>query len=151
MIKRLRTFLDDNQIHYDTVKCTTTDPVETLVSVTNVPEKGIAKTVIVKTDGKFIMLVEPISVETDLPRWQELMGCKEIKFATEEEVEDLFGELELDSLPAFGNLFNMDVVVDDSLSVGDMIACGTGTSTELIKLAYEDYVKWVKPKLFHIH
>jgi len=151
MIKRLRTFLDDNRIHYDTIKCTPTDSVEELVSVTKVPEKGIAKTVIVKTDGKFVMLVEPISIETDLMRWQEVIGCKEIELASEKEIERLFGEIELGVIPAFGNLFDLDVVVDDSLSIGDEIVVCTGTSTDLVRLAYEDYVKWVKPKLFHIH
>lgn len=151
MIKQLRTFLDEHNIRYDTVKCTPTDTVEQLVNSLNIPEKGIAKTVVVRSDGKFTMLVEPVSVKTDLNRWKELLSCETLELATEDELVKLFGNLEKDSIPAFGNLFNMEVFLDDNLSLGKEIAFNAGKSTELVKLAYEDFAKWVKPKLFHIH
>jgi len=49
-------------------------------------------------------------------------------------------------MPPFGNLYGMEVFVDESLSQDEEIAFNAGSHTELIKLAYRDFERLVKPK-----
>ena len=50
-------------------------------------------------------------------------------------------------MPPFGNLYNMDVYVAESLLDDEEIAFNAGSHTELIKLAMRDYARLVKPKV----
>jgi len=58
----------------------------------------------------------------------------------------MFPESELGAMPAFGNLYGMEVFVDEILSQDEEIAFNAGSHTELIKLAYRDFERLVKPK-----
>ena len=49
-------------------------------------------------------------------------------------------------MPPFGNLYGMEVFVDESLSQDEEIAFNAGSHTELIKLAYRDFESLVKTK-----
>ena len=49
-------------------------------------------------------------------------------------------------MPPFGNLYGMEVFVDEILSQDEEIAFNAGSHTELIKLAYRDFERLVKPK-----
>ena len=151
MLKPLQSFLDGHKIHYETTRLNPQWNTQRIAQTMHVPEKGIAKTVLVKIDGKLAMLVEPTTVQTNLERWKEHIGCNEITLATDGEIREMFKESDKTAIPAFGNLFNLDVYLDETLGVGKEIALNTGTRSELIKLNYRDFVKWVKPKLFHIH
>jgi len=53
-------------------------------------------------------------------------------------------------MPPMGNLYGMDVFVDESLTEDEEIAFNAGSHTELIRLAYNDYEKLVKPKVVNI-
>ena len=50
-------------------------------------------------------------------------------------------------MPPFGNLYGTEVYVSKSLTEDEDIAFNAGTHTELIKLAYKDFEKLVKPKI----
>ena len=58
----------------------------------------------------------------------------------------MFPESEVGAMPPFGNLYGMEVFVDESLSQDEEIAFNAGSHTELIKLAYRDFESLVKPK-----
>ena len=50
-------------------------------------------------------------------------------------------------MPPFGNLYNMNVFVDESLTKDKEIAFNAGSHRELMRLAYEDFARVVKPKV----
>jgi Ala-tRNA(Pro) deacylase len=50
-------------------------------------------------------------------------------------------------MPPFGNLYGTEVFVDERLSQDEEIAFNSGSHTELIKLAYRDFERLVKPKV----
>jgi Ala-tRNA(Pro) deacylase len=49
-------------------------------------------------------------------------------------------------MPPFGNLYGMEVFVDEILSQDEEIAFNAGSHTELIKLAYRDFERLVNPR-----
>jgi Ala-tRNA(Pro) deacylase len=48
-------------------------------------------------------------------------------------------------MPAFGNLYQRPVFVDESLTQDKEIAFNAGSHRELIRLAYADFERLVKP------
>ena len=48
-------------------------------------------------------------------------------------------------MPPFGNLYQVPVYVDRSLTLDDQIAFNAGSHAELIQLAYEDFDNLVHP------
>jgi Ala-tRNA(Pro) deacylase len=51
-------------------------------------------------------------------------------------------------MPPFGNLYGMDVLVEESLAANENIVFNAGSHTEVIRLAYADFERLVKPKRF---
>jgi Ala-tRNA(Pro) deacylase len=50
-------------------------------------------------------------------------------------------------MPPFGNLYEMDVYVAESLTEDEEIAFNAGSHTELIKMAYGDFERLTTPKI----
>ena len=93
------------------------------------------------------MLVLPASSKVHLKHLSELLGTKNLELVPESEFENAFPECELGAMPPFGNLYDMDTYVDKSLEEDEEIAFNAGNHSELIKLAYKDYVRLVKPEV----
>ena len=53
-------------------------------------------------------------------------------------------------MPPFGNLYGMEVYVRRLLGHDEEIAFNAGSHTELIRLAYKDFERLVRPKVAKI-
>jgi Ala-tRNA(Pro) deacylase len=76
------------------------------------------------------------------------VGANAAVLATEQEFNRLFPECEIGAMPPFGNLFDMEVLVADTLAEDNEIAFNGGTHRELIKMSFIDFARLVKPKVF---
>jgi Ala-tRNA(Pro) deacylase len=81
---------------------------------------------------------------------KEVSGAREARLATEEEFNPLFPDCDIGAMPPFGNLYGMEVFVDESLTKDQEIAFNAGSHYELIKLSYRDFESLVKPKIVKI-
>jgi Ala-tRNA(Pro) deacylase len=50
-------------------------------------------------------------------------------------------------MPPFGNLYGLDVFVDDNLEADKEIAFNAGTHRELIRMAWADFKRLTEPKV----
>ena len=101
----------------------------------------------VKLDGKMAMAVLPSTGKVDLNLLRESAGAEEARLATEAEFKSLFPGCETGAMPPFGNLYGMDVYVAPILAEDEQIAFNAGSHTEVMKLAYKDFERFVKPKV----
>lgn len=111
----------------------------------HIPGKELAKTVIVKVDGEMAMAVLPASYKVDFKLLKKAAKAKKVELADEKEFKDLFPECEVGAMPPFGNLYDMNVFVAESLAEGKEIAFNAGSHTELIKMSYADFEKLAEP------
>ena len=72
-----------------------------------------------------------------------------MELAHEQEFRDRFPDCEVGAMPPFGNLYGMDVYVEEALSWDDVIGFNAGSHSEIVKLAYRDYENLVHPKVLH--
>lgn len=146
-MKKLKDFLDKNKTKYVSIKHSPTYTAQEIAASAHIPGKELAKTVMVKLDGKLAMAVLPASFRVDLNRLKDAAGVSVVEIANEQDFKNLFPECELGAMPPFGNLYDMDVYVAQSLAEDEEIAFNAGSHTELIKLAYKDFEKLVAPKV----
>ena len=144
--QKLKEFLDSSRIKYVTITHSLAFTAQEIAACAHVAGKALAKTVIVKIDDKMAMAVLPASYRVNFDLLKKATGASKVELANEQEFRDMFPELEVGAMPPFGNLYGMDVFVDESLSQDDEIAFNDGSHTELMKLAYRDFEQLVKPK-----
>ncbi len=145
--KKLKEFLDSHKVQYTAISHSPTYTAQEIAAAAHVPGKELAKTVIVKVDGKMAMAVLPATQKIDFDGLKKAVGARSVELATEQEFADRFPECEPGAMPPFGNLYGMDVYVADSLAEDEEIAFNAGSHTELFRLAYVDFEKLVQPKV----
>jgi Ala-tRNA(Pro) deacylase len=149
-VKTLREFLDSHHVRYVVISHSPAFTAQEIAASAHISGKELAKTVMVRIDGKMAMAVLPASSKVDFDRVKAAAGAKRVELAGEEEFQDTFPGCEVGAMPPFGNLYGLDVYVSDRLAEDDEIAFNAGSHSELIRLAYTDFEKLVAPKVARI-
>ncbi len=146
-IQKLKKFLDDNGIKYVSIQHSAAYTAQEVAALAHIPGEELAKTVMVKIDGKIAMAVVPASHQVDFDRLRDVAGAKQVELAGEGEFKDYFPACDVGAMPPFGNLYDMAVYCSGSLSEDLEIAFSAGSHSELIRLAYADYEQLVQPEI----
>lgn len=147
-VKKLLEFLDENHVRYITIRHSSAFTAQEIAAKAHISGKELAKTVMIKVDGKMAMAVLPASFHVDFESLKEIFGTRNVILATENEFRNRFPDCDLGAMPPFGNLYGMEVYVADQLTQDKEIAFNAGSHTELIRLSFEDYQRLVKPRIF---
>jgi Ala-tRNA(Pro) deacylase len=144
-LQKLKQFLDSQDVRYVVLSHSPAYTAQEIAASAHIPGKEVAKTVIVRLDGKMVMAVLPASYSVDLNQLRELAGGDSAELATEDNFQSSFPGCEVGAMPPFGNLFDMPVYVDETLTQDEKVAFTAGTHHELIQLNYEDFERLVNP------
>jgi Ala-tRNA(Pro) deacylase len=144
-VTRLKEFLDRENVKYVTIGHSPAFTAQEIAERAHIPGKELAKTVMVKIDGKLAMIVVPASEHLRLAHLKEALGADEVELAGEYEFKERFPDCETGAMPPFGNLYDMPVFVSATLREDDEIAFNAGSHSELIRMAYADFERLVKP------
>ena len=88
-IKKLKDHLDGEKIKYVTISHSPAFTAMEVAESAHVPGRALAKTVMVKLDGRMAMAVLPSTRKVDLNLLRESAGAEEAKLATEAEFKSL--------------------------------------------------------------
>ena len=146
-LSSLREYLDKHNIKYIVISHSLAYTAQGIAALTHIPGKELAKTVIVRIDGKPAMAVVPASFHVDLRLLKKATGAATVELATEDEFKGLFPECETGAMPPFGNLYGIDVYADEALAKDKEIAFNAGSHRELIRLAWDDFNQLAKPRV----
>ncbi len=149
-LTRLEEFLNREHIDYKRIVHTRAYTAQKTAAYAHISGKEIAKTVVVKLDGRMCMVVLPASYQVDLHQLKEATGAGDVRLAVESEFKDDFADCEVGAMPPFGNLYRMDVFVAEKLTEDTQIAFNACSHTELIQMSYRDFQKLVKPHVIKI-
>ncbi|MDT8450534.1 MAG: YbaK/EbsC family protein [Wenzhouxiangellaceae bacterium] len=146
----LKKFLDENGVDYEVVAHDTAYTAQEVAAAAHIPGRDMAKTVVVRLDGDLAMAVLCATDRLDLDLLKSAAGADRAELASEHDFETRFPECETGAMPPFGNLYDMDVLVDKRLAEDDEIAFNAGTHTEALNLAWKDFERLVSPKVARI-
>ncbi len=150
---RLEEYLKKNHVDFKSFAHSEAYTAQEIAAAMHVKGRELAKSVMIKADGKFVMAVLPASFRVDLKKLKEALNEKDIRLATEDEFKTLFPDCEPGAEPPFGNLYNVETIVDKTLTKDEHIYFNAGTHYEAVEMGYKDFANLVKPKVadFAIH
>jgi Ala-tRNA(Pro) deacylase len=107
----------------------------------------VAKVVCVMADGRPVELVLPASRRVRLDWLHEVLRAREVRLASEDEMQAHFPDCEVGAIPALRHWKGVDVVMDGHLRVsGDVLIHG-GTHHDAITMRFDDWFELVNPRV----
>ena len=146
-IQKLRQFLDENDVKYIVITHSKAYTSQGIAATAHISGNELAKTVMLNKDGELCMAVLPAPNLVNLGAFAKQTNSKEVCLASERDFKDRFPDCEVGAMPPFGNLYGVRVYADTSLSRDKEIAFNAGSHLELVKLAYSDFERLVKPTI----
>ena len=104
-IEKLKEFLDGNKVKYVTIRHSTAYTAQETAASAHIPGKELAKTVVLRIDGKMTMAVLPASHKLDIPLLKKAVGARDVEIAHEPDFRDMFPGCDTGAMPPFGNLY----------------------------------------------
>lgn len=146
-VEKLRNFLDSNDVKYITIRHSPAFTAQEIAASAHIKGRELAKTVMVKIDGKLAMAVIPAQRMLDIEKLSDAAGGAMVEIAVEEEFIEAFPGCELGAMPPFGNIYGIDVFVALELTEDEEIAFNAGSHSELVRLSYTDFESLVMPEV----
>jgi len=140
-------FLDKSKVKYKVTKHKAAFTAQQMAAEVHEPGKYVAKPVIVKVDGDYVMCVLPACYNADLKALKKQLKAKSVELAKEKELGKLFGDCELGAEPPFGNLYGLPTIMDKTLEEDDHIMFQSGSHDKAIRMSMSDYRRLVEPKI----
>jgi Ala-tRNA(Pro) deacylase len=151
MLARLQHLLERHHVPYCVMPHAETFTARDTVDALCMPGETMAKSVIVKARGRYLMLVLPADERVDLAKVAALVGANTVRLATEEEMRALFPDCEIGAMPPFGDLYDLEEWVDHSMIQKREIVCEAGTHREAITLQTGDFMALTHPTVANFH
>ncbi len=131
-------YLDDNHIPFDVTRHKKTSNSTMTARASHVPGPELAKGVVLKWDGSYVLAVLPASRQVDIAKINKIMGSK-CRLATEDEASQLFPDCEPGAIPILGVPYRVACLVDESLEERDDIYFDGGDHRNLVHISGEEF------------
>jgi Ala-tRNA(Pro) deacylase len=143
--ERLEKHLRENGAGFEVMSHSQVFTAQEVAAALHVPGSQVTKVVIVNAGEKMSMFVLPAPYRVNIDEVCALLGVEKARLATEKEFADLFPDCTMGAMPPFGNLYDLPVYIDRSLTEQTDIVFRVGTHRESMKLAYGDFARLVQP------
>jgi Ala-tRNA(Pro) deacylase len=147
---KLLEFLNDKGVQFEITEHNPTFSAQRMAAQEHEHGRFVAKPVIVGIDGQMVMCVLDANHKIDLKALKEKLGAKKVDLASEDEIGGIFTDCELGAEPPFGNLYDIETIMDKSLESDDHIVFQAGAHNKAVKMTMADYRKLVQPKIMAI-
>ena len=144
---RVIEYLDKSGVKYEVRTHKPVFTAQRIAAEEHEPGRFVAKPVIVKADGKYLMCVLAACYNIDLRGLKQVLGAKKVEIASEDEMAKIFDDCEAGAEPPFGNLYNLPTIMDKALEKDDHILFQAGSHEKAVKMSLADYKKLVSPKV----
>lgn len=130
----LQDFLESRGIAYEVVEHPHTDSAMRAAEAAHVPGDRVAKPVLLGDDDSYLLAVIPATHRLDVDRLNQMLA-RSLQMLPEEEIEATFSDCEKGAIPALGEAYGIDVVIDPSLIHQPDVYFESGDHEHLIHVA----------------
>jgi len=146
-LRALSHFLDISKVPYRSYNHPPTYSAQDTARLMHISGHEVAKTVILRLDGRLVMAVLPACEMVDLDKFHDMAGAMWVELADEDDLEHIAPLCDAGSIPPIGNLFGLPVYVSVSLALDETIAFNAGNHTEEIRMYFRDFERLVQPRV----
>jgi len=138
----LQEYLDDSGIEYEVLPHTYTTTSMNTALASRISGNNLAKSVILGDEYGYLMAIVPATHHIEIGRLSNQLN-RRLGLATEQELEDLFTDCDMGAIPPVGNLYGMNVIVDDALMDCNDVYFEAGDHTDLIHISGNNFSEMV--------
>jgi Ala-tRNA(Pro) deacylase len=121
---------------------------EQLATAEDVSPRKVAKPVVIRSDGRYFLCVLPADRKIDLYAVQKHLKAKNVRLASEQEMEYLFGDSELGAEAPLGNLYDLPTLMDKKLAKDEEILFQAGSHETAVWMSMKEYKRLTRPEIF---
>jgi len=144
--KKVTNYLDKSLIKYEVVPHRKIFTAHDLAQTLREDFRKIAKTLLVKADKDYAIVVIPAHYNLDLKKLKTALKVKKVELPKEEIMIKVF-KVKLGGLTPFGALHKVETWVDKSFLKAEKMIVNAGSFTESLRLKSKDFVKLEEAKL----
>jgi len=145
--QRIRDYLDSHVVAFEPLHHTQAFTGQEVAHSLHVSGKRLAKTLVLKGDGKLLMAVIPASHRLNLQEFRAAAEVSRLEMLSETELTKLFPDCELGAIPPFGALYGLQVWVDRTISDGEEVVFCAGTHEDCLRMKYCHFARLALPRL----
>lgn len=134
----LERYLDARNVKYDVVAHPATASSLETAETCHIPGDRLAKGVLLRDEVGYALAVLPASHHIRLAELRRQFG-DDVALASEHEVEDLFRDCARGAVPAVGECYGLDMVVDDSIEEQPEIYFEGGDHASLVCMSRRQF------------
>lgn len=109
--------------------------------------QSAAEVAIAVADGRLLELVMPADSWADLDKVRELVGCREVRLASADELREHYPGCEPGTVPPLRFPPGSDVLMDRWVDVNSMIVFLAGNTCEAIRMPIDKWLQLVNPRI----
>ena len=132
----LQEVLDSRGVAYDVIAHPHTDSAMRAAESAHVPGNQVAKPVLLGDDDSYLLAVIPATHRLELDRLNQMLA-RSLEMLPEDEIEATFSDCERGAIPAIGDAYGVDVVIDPVLMHQADIYFESGDHEHLIHMRGE--------------
>ena len=134
----LERYLDAKNVEYDVIAHPPTTSSLDIVETCAIPGDRLAKAVLLRDEVGYALAVLPASHHIRLAELRRQFG-DDVNLASEREVEDLFEDCACGAIPAVGECYGLDMVIDDSLEDQPEVYFEGGDHATLVRMSHAQF------------
>ena len=134
----LKNYLDDLEVEYELVDHPYASNSMDIAREAHVPPEKIAKCVMLEDEGGYVMAVCPASSRIKLGNLYRQIN-RRLEFASEQELADLLDDCVLGAIPPIGDVYDIEVVIDEALLTESDVYFEAGDHEELIHVGADAF------------
>lgn len=144
--KKILNHLDKNKVKYEILKHKTVYTAFDLANTLKKKLSEIAKTLLIKADNRYVLVVLPAHYKLDLGKLKKILKSKKVEIVKEKVMSRVL-KIKPGAMVPFGTLHKVGVVLDRTLLKTERIIMGAGSFTESFRLKIKDFLKAEKPAI----
>jgi len=135
---RISAYLAEQDADFDVVDHPHSSTSIESAQLAHIPGDRIAKSVVLADERGYLLAVLPASCKVDLGELHRLTN-RNLGLVTEYELGALFDDCEPGAVPPFGNVYDIDTIVDESLVEQSDVYFEAGDHERLIHMSAETF------------
>ena len=134
----VRRYLDAQDVRYSIIKCPLDEQGQWQGEIGDISPSSVARAVILKDISGMVMAVLPVTHRLNLDALNRQLHRK-LRLADEIDYHGVFADCGSGILPALGEAYSFETVIDDSLLERDYVYISSGNVGELVQISGEDF------------
>jgi Ala-tRNA(Pro) deacylase len=136
----LKDYLENSGTQYDVVPHTYTTSSMLTAEAAHVSGDKLVKSVLLEDENGYVLAVIPATHHLELGRISRQLN-RRLGLATEAELENIFTDCDLGAIPPIGNVYGVEVIMDECLKDCNEVYFEAGDHIELVHMESDAFME----------